>query len=140
MSKEQREYMLRQQLRAIQQELGDKDPEKADIQLLRERFEKSELSEEAIGLGKQLASESQLADVMAGEGTAIIGAGTGRALNDAQRLATEYGGSASDWAKVSSSTYKAKDGSIIEVHACQNIRTGKVVEAKSVSSSFPRRQ
>lgn len=47
MSKEQREYMLRQQLRAIQQELGDKDPEKAEIQLLRERFQQAELSEEA---------------------------------------------------------------------------------------------
>jgi len=98
------------------------------------------LSEEVVGLGKQLASDSQLADVMSGDGKAIMGAGTGRALNDAQSLAKEYGGSASDWAKVSSSAYKAKDGSIIEVHAYQNIRTGQVVEAKSVSSSFPGRQ
>ncbi|MFZ0588883.1 MAG: endopeptidase La [Bryobacteraceae bacterium] len=47
MGKEQREYLLRQQLRAIQQELGEKDPEKADLELLRERFEKTELPEEA---------------------------------------------------------------------------------------------
>ena len=47
MSKEQREYLLRQQLRAIQQELGEKDPEKAEIELLRERFEKADLPEEA---------------------------------------------------------------------------------------------
>ena len=47
MSKEQREYMLRQQLRAIQNELGDKDPEKAEVNLLRERMEKTELPEEA---------------------------------------------------------------------------------------------
>ena len=47
MSKEQREYLLRQQLRAIQQELGEKDAEKAEIDLLRERFEKTELPEEA---------------------------------------------------------------------------------------------
>jgi ATP-dependent Lon protease len=47
MSKEQREYLLRQQLRAIQQELGEKDGEKAEVELLRERFDKTELPEEA---------------------------------------------------------------------------------------------
>jgi ATP-dependent Lon protease len=47
MSKEQREYLLRQQLRAIQQELGEKDPEKAEVELLRERFENADLPEEA---------------------------------------------------------------------------------------------
>ncbi len=46
MSKEQREYMLRQQLRAIQQELGEKDPDKAELDLLRERFEKAILPDE----------------------------------------------------------------------------------------------
>jgi ATP-dependent Lon protease len=45
MSKQQREYMLRQQLRAIQQELGEQDPEKAEVALLRERFDKAELPE-----------------------------------------------------------------------------------------------
>src|SRR4051794_5616819 len=47
MSKEQREYLLRQQLRAIQQELGDKDADKAEIELLRERYAKVSLPEEA---------------------------------------------------------------------------------------------
>jgi ATP-dependent Lon protease len=47
MTKEQREYLLRQQLRAIQQELGEKDGEKAELELLRERFEKANLPEEA---------------------------------------------------------------------------------------------
>ena len=47
MSKEQREYLLRQQLRAIQQELGEKDGDKAELNLLRERFEKANLPEEA---------------------------------------------------------------------------------------------
>src|SRR5207237_7622496 len=36
--KEQRDYMLRQQLRAIQDELGEKSPEKADVEALRQRF------------------------------------------------------------------------------------------------------
>jgi len=47
MSKEQREYLLRQQLRAIQQELGEKDGDKAEIELIRERYQKTELPEEA---------------------------------------------------------------------------------------------
>lgn len=47
MSKEQREYLLRQQLRAIQQELGEKDGDKAELDVLRERFEKTELPDEA---------------------------------------------------------------------------------------------
>lgn len=46
MSREQREYLLRQQLRAIQQELGSKNPEEAEVEMLRERFSKAELPEE----------------------------------------------------------------------------------------------
>ncbi len=47
MSKEQREYLLRQQLRAIQQELGEKDADKAEVEMLRERFAETPLPEEA---------------------------------------------------------------------------------------------
>jgi ATP-dependent Lon protease len=47
MSKEQRDYLLRQQLRAIQQELGEKDADKAEVEMLRERYEKIQLPEEA---------------------------------------------------------------------------------------------
>ncbi|MEX0702213.1 MAG: endopeptidase La [Planctomycetales bacterium] len=43
--KEQREYMLRQQMRAIQQELGEGRPEEAEVAELRERFEKADLPE-----------------------------------------------------------------------------------------------
>ena len=46
MGKEQREYMLRQQMRAIQQELGEKSPEQSEIDLIRERLEKADLPEE----------------------------------------------------------------------------------------------
>jgi ATP-dependent Lon protease len=46
MSRQQREYLLRQQLQAIQQELGEKDPQQAEIELLRERLEKLNLPEE----------------------------------------------------------------------------------------------
>jgi ATP-dependent Lon protease len=46
MSKDQRDYLLRQQLRAIQQELGEQNPEQADVEMLRERLAETELPDE----------------------------------------------------------------------------------------------
>jgi ATP-dependent Lon protease len=46
MNKEQREYLLRQQLRAIQQELGEKNPEQAEVDMLRERLTGADLPDE----------------------------------------------------------------------------------------------
>lgn len=46
MNKEQREYLLRQQLRAIQQELGEKNPEQAETDMLRETLSNSDLPED----------------------------------------------------------------------------------------------
>ena len=48
MSKEQREYLLRQQMRAIQTELGEKGADQADTDLLREQVEKANLPEEVL--------------------------------------------------------------------------------------------
>lgn len=45
LTKQQREYMLRQQLRAIQEELGEKSPEKAEIDELRQRLAEADLPE-----------------------------------------------------------------------------------------------
>ena len=45
--KGQRDFFLRQQLKAIQEELGESDPERAEIEELRERLEALELPEEA---------------------------------------------------------------------------------------------
>ena len=47
MSKSQRDYYLREQLRAIQRELGEEDPNAAEIRQLKEALEKAELPEEA---------------------------------------------------------------------------------------------
>jgi ATP-dependent Lon protease len=47
MGKEQRDYMLRQQMRAIQEELGEKSPEKAEVEALRQRLAEAGLPEEA---------------------------------------------------------------------------------------------
>ncbi len=46
MTKEQRDYMLRQQLRAIQDELGESNPEKQEAEELRDRVARTDLPEE----------------------------------------------------------------------------------------------
>ena len=46
MGKEQRDYLLRQQMRAIQQELGEKSSDQAENDLLREQLEKADLPED----------------------------------------------------------------------------------------------
>jgi ATP-dependent Lon protease len=53
MTKEQRDYLLRQQMRAIQQELGDKGGEQAEAQQLRERLDKADLPEEILKEAKR---------------------------------------------------------------------------------------
>lgn len=45
-NKEQREYLLRQQLRAIQDELGERSPEQAEVSQLRKRLGEIKLPEE----------------------------------------------------------------------------------------------
>ena len=47
MESSQREYFLRQQLKAIQEELGEGDPEQAELKELRDRAEAVDLPEEA---------------------------------------------------------------------------------------------
>jgi ATP-dependent Lon protease len=47
MGREQREYLLRQQMRAIQEELGEQSPEQADAAELRRRLEEADLPDEA---------------------------------------------------------------------------------------------
>ncbi len=46
MGKEQRDYLLRQQLRAIQEELGEKNPEKAEVEELRRRLKEADLPDD----------------------------------------------------------------------------------------------
>ena len=53
MSKEQHDYLLRQQMRAIQQELGEKDGEQAEAEQLRERLEKADLPEDILKEAKR---------------------------------------------------------------------------------------
>ena len=46
MSKEQHDYILRQQMRAIQEELGENSPEKSEIEELKKRLEEAKLPDE----------------------------------------------------------------------------------------------
>jgi ATP-dependent Lon protease len=46
MTKEQREYLLRQQMRAIEKELGSENPEQSEIAMLRERLARADLPED----------------------------------------------------------------------------------------------
>jgi ATP-dependent Lon protease len=46
LGKSQRDYILREQMKQIQKELGDAEPEQAEAALLRERVEKADLPEE----------------------------------------------------------------------------------------------
>jgi ATP-dependent Lon protease len=47
MDKNQREYYLRQQLKAIQDELGEADPTQADVNELREKIEAAKMPPDA---------------------------------------------------------------------------------------------
>ena len=46
MSREQKEYILRQQKKAIEQELGEKNPDQAEVESLREKLAKADLPED----------------------------------------------------------------------------------------------
>jgi ATP-dependent Lon protease len=52
-SKTQRDFFLREQMRAIQRELGESDPNASEVRSLREKIEQAELSAEA----KQVATQ-----------------------------------------------------------------------------------
>jgi RHS repeat-associated protein len=90
--------------------------------------EEAGTNEELVNLNKSLASEAQMGET----GTAIMGGDTGVPLKQADRLASQYGGEPGDWQKMTSSNYKAADGSMVETHWYQNdaINSGKV-EIKS---------
>jgi ATP-dependent Lon protease len=45
-NREQRDYVLRQQLRAIQDELGEKSPEQAEVEVLRQRLQEADLPDD----------------------------------------------------------------------------------------------
>ncbi len=93
----------------------------------------------ATALSKQLASDAQLGELDAGSGERIAGAGARAPFRDADRIAQTYGGSAADWAKMSSTGFKAADGTTFATHWVENLVTGEKVEPKVVIDIFGRR-
>ena len=57
MGKNQREYVLRQQLKAIKEELGEDDGDQGDLDGLEDRISKANLPTEAETVAKKLQSE-----------------------------------------------------------------------------------
>lgn len=93
---------------------------------------KAEDVQEMANLNKQMASEQQMGELASGQGVATHGAGTSRPLEQGDRLASQYGGQAGDYQKVTSSAYKAADGGHVETHAFKNANTGQIIEPKTV--------
>ena len=87
-------------------------------------------------LARQLTSEEQMGQALAGRGEPVFGAGTNRRLLDAERLSQQYGGSPAEWAKMRGASsdvhgIQTPAGNNFEIHWYQNVKTGKVVELKT---------
>ncbi|UOG32740.1 polymorphic toxin type 10 domain-containing protein [Leptospira noguchii] len=78
----------------------------------------------SVKLNKSLASEAQ----MNSKGTAIFKSDK---LKQADNLSKQYGGKSDDWAKMTSKSYTAKDGTKFETHWYENTSTGQRVEPKT---------
>lgn len=81
-----------------------------------------------LNLGKSLVSEAQMAEA----GTEMAGPNAGTVFRGVGRVASEYRGSPEDWAKMTSSSYSANDGTIFQTHWVQNLQSGERVEFKTV--------
>jgi|GEM_PF-3943203 len=82
-------------------------------------------------LNKSLASQQQLGEIGSGGGKVMAGKGGGVIIRDEPRLVAQHGGELGDWQKVSSSNYKASDGTSFETHGYRSAVTGEVVEPKT---------
>jgi len=84
-----------------------------------------------VGLTKQVATEAQVAELESGGGRIIFGPGGTKPLQEANRLAAQYGGRPQDYVKIGSFNFKAADGVSFEVHAYKNLATGQIFEPKT---------
>ncbi len=85
-------------------------------------------------LAKSLASQQQMGE----PGSPIAGSDLNSNLppiKDINRLLNQYGGEAVDWSKMSSSSYRATDGTGFQTHWYENGSTGQRFELKT---AFPR--
>jgi filamentous hemagglutinin len=71
-------------------------------------------------LNRSLASEAQMAE----KGIPIAGKGAKTPLRKSEEMSKTYGGNASDYSKMKSSSYTANDGTKLETHYEKNNTTG----------------
>ena len=80
-----------------------------------------------LNLNKQLASDQQLSET----GVILAGGSHRTPLRKANDLATTHGGKSEDFVKKSSSSHTAPDGTKIETHFEENLRTGQRFNQKT---------
>ncbi|OCQ18327.1 hypothetical protein A7985_24265 [Pseudoalteromonas luteoviolacea] len=87
----------------------------------------------SVKLEKSVANKSQVAEVQNGGVRDITGPNskTGSEFKDAPRVASQHGGNAADYKKVSSSKQTDATGAKTEVHGVVNTKTNEVVEMKT---------
>jgi RHS repeat-associated protein len=85
------------------------------------------LAQRALGDARKAA----VADMREGGGKVIAGGSTGKPVDQADRLADQYGGKPSDYEKITSPEIaRGSDGTSVQVHAYRNTQTGEIVEDK----------
>ena len=75
----------------------------------------------------QWAKQSQIGE----KGVVLAGQGHTKAINDIRRLTSTYGGKRTDWVKKSSGSKKTIDGTSLETHSYENIKTRRKKEIKT---------
>lgn len=91
----------------------------------------------ALRLKEKLAVEAGSAELRAGGGYPIAGAGTNTPIRDIDRLVATWGGRPQEWVKVTSRSYALQDGTTVQVHAYRNVQTGQTVELKPKLGTTP---
>jgi len=81
----------------------------------------------ARALAYEESSAAGVAELLAGGGKVIAGPGARAELRVAGKLASEYGGSAADWVKVTST-----GSGPVQIHAYRNVVTGFLTDLKSI--------
>ena len=111
---------IKEEVTKEEQDKNGKHKESSSKKVQKESKQLKDLKAQVDKLEKQLASEAQMAE----DGTIIAGGNTGKELRKASGLADEYGGSANDYVKKTSTSHTASDGTKIQTHWEENTRTG----------------
>jgi len=109
--------------------LPDRSPDTA-VLIAAAVIRPGQIAAKATTLAKTMQSEAGVAQLLAGGGKVMAGAGHKNPIKNIERLLLQHGGKASEWVKISSTTPG------LETHAYKNIITGVVVELKSIPPKY----